>query len=258
MLLVVGLIALFLVGPPLLVVWLVLHLGQHKEQAQHRTIAATPPTPIAHARSGGLVALQGRAVASDQGTLPSPLSGRPALVCTLDIKEAHRRIGGSGGIEWRTIHKLRERREFWLDDGSGKRAWISPQDAQVIMVQTRYGGTGSVVLGGPPEMVVEMTPAVDGWARQTVGDVPGRLSVEDSVIEEGATIYALGWPFDHQGVLVLRHDPGRELLLSSLTETQLSGLLGARATGRRILLLSGCACLIGGLVMIAIAIVTSL
>ncbi|MBW2458197.1 MAG: hypothetical protein JRI68_27075 [Deltaproteobacteria bacterium] len=258
MLFVVGLLILLLVAPPLLVVWLVLTLVQRKEVAQYRTMVDTPCTPIAQVGQGGLVALQGQAVASDQGTVTSPISGRVGLALYLDVKAAYRKHSQSGGLEWRVIHKLREKREFWLDDGSGRRAWISPHDAPAIMLQTRYGGTRAVVIGGPPERVVEMTPAVDAWARQTTGEQERRLCVEESVIDDGAPLYAIGWAFDHEGVPVLRCAPGKELTLSTLTEAQLLELIHGRSTLRTVLLVCGCLSLVAGVVMIVLAIVTSL
>ena len=259
MLFVIGLLLLFLVAPPLLVIWLVLHLGQLKEVAQYRPMMKTPCTPIALVAQDGFVALQGRAVASDQGTVTSPLSGRRTLTCFIDIKEAYRKHSGSGaGIGWQTIHELRERREFWLDDGSGKRAWISPQDAEAIMVQTRYGGAREIVIGGPPETVVDMTPAVEAWARQTTGSLDKKLSVEESVIDEGALLYVLGWALDHEGVPVLRNAPGRKLILSTLTEAQLRELIDARSTARLILLLCGCVSAVTGVLMIGIGIIMAL
>jgi len=258
MLFVVGLILLLFLGPPLLVVWLVLTLAQRKEVAQYRTMVDTPATPIAQIGQGGLVALQGRALASDQGTVTSPISGRAGLALFIDVKAAHRKTSDAGGLEWRPIHKLRDKREFWLDDGSGTRAWICPHDAPAVMLQTRYGGTRSVVIGGPPEQVFEMTPAVDAWARQVTGEGQRKLCVEESVIEDGAPLYVLGWAMVHEGVPVLRSAPGRELTLSTLSEAQLLELIHARSTLRTVLLVCGCLSVGAGVVMLVLAVVTAL
>lgn len=256
MLLVIGLLLLF-VAPPLLLIWLVLFLSQRKEAADYRSIVATPTVPIAQARPG-FVALQGRTAASDRGTVISPVSGRRVLACYVDVKAAYRKMSGSGGLEWRTVQELRERREFWLDDGSGKRAWISPHDAPAVMVQVRYGGTHSVVLGGPPETVVAMTPEVDQWARSITGIADRKLCVEESVIEEGSPLYAIGWAQDQSGVLVLCNAPSQQLMLSTLTEAQLRELINRRSTLRHALLISGCVAAVAGVLMIVIGVALAL
>ncbi len=84
------------------------------------------------------------------------------------------------------------------------------------------------------------------------------LCVEESVIEEGAPLYALGWAFDHEGVPVLRNAPGRELMLSTLTDAQLRELIDARSTLRLSLLVCGCVCAVAGVLMLGIGIIMAL
>lgn len=236
-LIITGLI-IFISAAPIAGFMLWLRQVRKKETARHRAIVETPTTPIAQMQTGGFYELQGRAVASDQGTVVSPLTGRPLLGCFIDIKAAYH--GGKNGVQWRQIGKLRDRREFWLDDGSGRRAWITPQDASAILPTTRHGGADvGVVIGGTQETTVAMTPHVAAWAQQQSGEMGRDLTVVESVIAEGEQLYVLGWAYDHNGVMCLRnHPPDHELMLSTLSEAQLVELMGGRAKWRAGLL--GC------------------
>lgn len=248
---VTGAIGMF-IALPCLVVIMILHFARKGEVANYRAILETPTIPIAQLRQPGFVELMGRCVAGDQGVLVSPLTGRRVLGYYIDIKG---RYAGRNGPNWRTMREIRDRREFWLDDGSGRRAWITPHEARAILPQLRYGGTNAIVIGGPPETVLPMTPQIDAWARGHVQD-NRVLSVEAREIEEGAPLYALGWVFEHDGVMVMREKPDCEMFISTLSESQLTELLAGRAKNRKIFTLVTLAITAASLASIAIGVAT--
>lgn len=230
---------------------LLLHLLRTSQQAMYRSIVETPTTPVAQIRREGLVELQGCAVASDQGSVTSPLSGKPVLTYHVDIKVDR----GGPGASWHVAESLRDRREFWLDDGSGQRAWVTPHDAKTVMTVTRYGGPPTV--GGPPMTHYDLTPEMERWARTRSGASGGRILVDSREIALGSHIYALGWASLPDGIVCMRQAPGRQLVLSTFNEQQLLDILGSRAGALRIFTVMSLACTAIGALLIVVGLVVS-
>ena len=69
-------------------------------------------------RHGATCSARGRAVASEQGTLRTPLTDREALLSRVDIYAR----GGSNSGGTSCVDSVRDQRNFYLDDGSGR--WL--------------------------------------------------------------------------------------------------------------------------------------
>jgi hypothetical protein len=222
-----------------LIIVMVLSLAHGSEHRRYRAVINTPTTPIAQVGGEGLVALQGRALAGDEGLVTSPVSGRQVIAYDIEVKEWH----GSqqrGGTH-RAVRTLSTRHGFWLDDGSGNHVWINPQGATLLMPTVSYAASAGEVIGGLPETVHVWTPQLEAWARHESRGSTRRLKVTTREIESGTNLRAIGWASRNGGVMCMRSDhPGAELVLSTLTEMQLTGLLGKRLLVRNAMAGIGC------------------
>jgi hypothetical protein len=185
------------------------------------------------------------------------MNGRQLLAYEIDIKAWHPggRTSGPGAGSHHTVRKMRDGRAFWLDDGSGQRAWIAPQGAQLVMPTQSYGESAGEVIGGLPETLHVWTPQIEAWARGHAGGSMRRLKVATRELEVGSTLSVLGSAQQRNGVICLDgNTPAQELVLSTVTEAQLEGVLGKRGRGCWGAGLLGVGLTLGGVAMIVITI----
>lgn len=234
-----------------LILLTVLLIARRDEEVRAQRIAKTPQVPAAHAPNGALAEIVGVAMPSEQGLLRTP-SGRAALTYRLEVYRPgkHRTI----------VTVVRDRRPFYLDDGSGVRARVEPHpDAPVIAGSHEYGLAGAnavVVIGGTPTTYGPITPELAAWMHQYAGN-DGSLRATEIVLAPGERIYALGPCVWEGNEPVLRHlgDGDRELLLSNMTEEGLSNLFSTRRTTRLVLLLIAIGIGVAGSALVAAEIV---
>jgi len=250
-------VVILITGGVLLGLMLLLMRARRSEEETWRLLAATPTTPIAEVTGPGLVGLQGRVVTSDQGTVVSPVSGRPMVSYRIDICQWFSGARPSGS-KLRVVYTERERREFWLDDGSGRRAWISPREASIMLPNVQYCAaplTGAV-LGGTAPTEHPITPQMEAWAMQRTGTT-GPYVIDERCIAEGDPLVVLGRASFHDGVLVLRSDPPEHrLLMSTMTEQQIFDHFAEAAYVRKVLLTVSLGATCVGALLIALGIVS--
>jgi len=239
--------ALLFAGGGTFVFLVVVSTGRIEEVEDHRRIVRTPTTPIARTPGGGMVALHGRAVASEQGHTVSPVSRRPALVFRVNVAALYL---GHKRSSYHQVYTEKDRREFWLDDGSGERAWPNGAGMYVPVVEYGHGG---IVIGGMPSRDMELTSAIEAWARQKSGEAHAKIRVEEHLITPGDALFVCGYGYRHNGVLVMCNQPGNQLLLSTFSEAQLLDLYAKFVTRRKVLILVVGAVAIIGLLMIVSA-----
>jgi hypothetical protein len=227
--------ALLTLSFALLLVVLVITLAHRKEHGRFQAVLDTPTVPIAQWRGAGFVEVQGRALAGDEGMVTSPVTGRQVISYDIAIERYVRsRHGGS----YRLLRSYSERRGFWVDDGSLKHAYVDLRGAVLLSATVSYAQESGDVVGALPQIVHRWTPQLEAWARREANDAVGRLKIATREIDSGSRIYVLGEARDNGGVMCLRAQPGTELVVSTLDESQLVAVLGKRARVRRGILIA--------------------
>lgn len=245
-------VALFLTGGVLNI----LTGTSRREQAICRALKRTPTTPIARVATPGLVKLQGRVVVSDRGTVVCPTSGRPVVTYRINATE---RVPHHKSTIQRPLFEDRDRREYWLDDGSGRRAWVTPHDGMVVLPTVEYRNYNYAYHGeigaGTPTTLRQMAPQLETWVAQRAGH-HGSFLVQEQCIAEGDSLLVLGQAHFHAGVLALRNQPPpNRLLMSTLNEQELIELYGARDQVRRVMSPLTLAAMCVGVLMVVLGIV---
>jgi hypothetical protein len=214
----------------------VLFLARRDEEKTAQRIAQTPQTPAARAPDGGIAEIVGIIHPSEQGLLRTP-SGRAAVLYRTHVTV-------SGGKHRHDVMLVRDRRAFYVDDGSGQRARVEPIEGVPAIASAHvYGGTGhnaAIVVGGTPTTYGPITPELHAWLATYVPPqhFNDTLRVEELVLAPGDRVYVIGPCRWENGEPVLRHhgDGDRELLLSNLDEQAIVSLFATRRRTRFILL----------------------
>lgn len=212
-------------GVSLLMAWI--FLRQARELTRRiAAIEGTPTSAIASAPTDGPVELTGRVVAGDSGVAPSPILAVPAVWWSSTVSED---IGSSS----RTVTSVSRDEDFFIDDGSGALARVSPVGAKTEI---------------EPEMSSnepEVKERVLGLARLVRRDIsPKSLTFSEVVLREGAKIYVIGEATAGEAgpvpaayrdrpsrVLRVVATADRELLISDRDEAQLLSKLKVRRVG---------------------------
>jgi hypothetical protein len=145
--------------------------------------AALLPTPIPRAR-GGRVGIRGRVLPSTQGLIAAPSDGRGVVWARIEVS--------SEGVEGPTTKlTLTASRDFWIDDGTGERAYIVARDIKVEVLERRriarnVGAVDALLrrhLSEPPPQPIART----FWrSRQPLSDV------DESVLSPGDEVVVFG------------------------------------------------------------------
>lgn len=249
--LVLGLVFLGIGG---VLLYLVLPLGGG-DAARQRAPATPPTAPISQVPTGYAAQVCGQAVASEQGLVRCPTSGREALLYRIDISILTGPSGphSHGARSFLPIHTARERHDFYVDDGTG-RARIFPAEAFMVVPVVEYGrAITGVVLGGPPVEQRPLTPQLEQWAESQTA-LSGTFKITEKLIAPGEPVLARGLAErDSSGGLFFRnHEPQHQLLLSTLGEPERTQGYAARAMTRKVIAAIGLAMLLLGIAAIVL------
>jgi hypothetical protein len=252
--LIAGLVVM-LVAALLLATALLNRMADRPAMERYRRIVETPTTPIAKLATGGLVEIHGRAVASDQGYVTSPVTSRQLLLYFVDVLADRGRA--EGGTRYWSRHTEEQRRDFWLDDGSGERAYISPQHAKLVLGGTRFAPFASDHRGVIPHVDVPMhaaplTQAMHHWATRATSRPDEEHVIHENAVGEGDYVYAIGEAYRQDGTLVLRQTADTKVLVSNLSEQQLREIYESKANTASWLLRISIALSIVGVVLLAL------
>lgn len=227
-------------GPPLVIggilfiIGLIVTLMNLKNFQRRKRIIATPTSPIAQAPGNGLVEIKGRIVASEQGLLQTPFSGRLAVWCRITVQELRR--SGKNSY-WHTLLTEVDARPFLVDDGSGQLARVLPMGANVMLDKHNIASSGTFN-DAPPHL--EAFLASRGHKSTGFFGFNKSMRYEEEVLSPEEALYSLGpsrrdaGPPVHDGYrmvpgsqLVMFHGTGPqgELLLTNKSEEQLTSKL---------------------------------
>jgi hypothetical protein len=198
-------------------------------------VIATPTSPIARSGDDEVVEIKGTAVASEQGTLQAPFSGRAAVFCRITVQE--RRSTGKSS-HWHTVFEEVHARDFDIEDASGQQARIRTLNAKCVL-DKRAISTSGIFDDPPPELVAFLQSRnVDS---ETWLGTNKRMQFLEEVIAPGEAVYAMGPaqreagpdPYHNDAPasrLVLRNagEGELELLISNKSEDELVRHLGAQ------------------------------
>jgi hypothetical protein len=240
---------------------------------RRKLVLDTPTSPIAQARGGGAVEIEGRVSASEPGIFHAPFSGNPAVWARTVVK--HRPLGGSSlrlshapsfrlAHDWVTIFDEITFEPFLVDDGSGECARVDPEKAELLLA-TQCVATSRTFKDPPPR--IQEFLRTRGIAFDDVGFMGVRfnktLRFEEQLLAPGDHLYALGPSRRDAGppvatgyrthqtssvlVLFAADGPQGGLFLTNRTEKQLLWSLNRQIAGfciRAILTLAGIAWLV--------------
>lgn len=194
-------------------------LQSRRAKAIHRVLASTLPTPIASARPGRVVVIEGTVVPSEQGLVVTRVSGRHAVYHHVVIRRVSSKVD--------PCHTAHERRDFWIQDASGACARIAAPLPAVIVRHTRFTPSGrsppGLMTPHPPECLgyQPFSPSVLSWLGQ-ITTVDERLMAVEQVIAPGERVQVLGLARRApDGTLFLTPAPKLDLLVSTLSAHEL-------------------------------------
>ncbi|MBZ0116795.1 MAG: hypothetical protein K8H88_07365, partial [Sandaracinaceae bacterium] len=165
-----------------------------------------------------------------------------------------------------TVLVVRDRRPFYIDDGSGVCARVETGEGQPMIAASHVYGppTSTVVIGGTPDTRGPITVELAGWLRSK-GIGTGEVIVTETLLAPGDRVFAIGpcgWQSSSwQGREPVLRNLGKgeqELLLSNLDESRLLALYGTRRKVRRVLLAIALGILATGVVAMAVGLASSL
>ncbi len=136
-------------------------------------VRSTPTSPIASAPSSGPVEIAGKAVAGPAGDAPSPVLGVPAVAWWTQISED---IGSARKV----LDTLERDADFFVDDGSGAVARVSPKNAKVMLAPQTTGEPE--VKARALALATAAKPDID----------PARVFFSEIVLRPGDPVYVLG------------------------------------------------------------------
>jgi hypothetical protein len=141
------------------------------------------PTPIANISGPGQHKICGRAVASEQGILQAPLTGREALVYRVLI------IATGGGPEpgsgIQVVDRACGQVEFVVDDGSGRTLRVDATDSD-------YYFESNVLFDGRRPFSGDAPPQILEWTTQRLGHPRDNVTVDERVLEPGQQVTLFG------------------------------------------------------------------
>lgn len=225
---------LLVIGAILFVIGVVVTLVNLKNFKRRQRIIATPTSPIAQAPGNGLVEIKGRVLASEQGLVQTPFSGRLAVWCRITIQEL--RSSGRNSY-WHTVLAEVDARPFMVDDGSGQLARVLPNGSNVVLDKQNVASSGTF---NDAAAHLEAFLQSRGLKSTSWLGFNKSMRYEEEVLGPNDTLYALGpsrreaGPPVHDGyrtvpgsMLVMFHGagPDGELLLTNKTEEQLTSKL---------------------------------
>src|SRR6516225_3208189 len=133
-------VALFVIGGILGVIGLIVALTNLKNVRRRKRIIDTPTSSIAQATGQGRVEIKGRIAPSELGVVQAPFSQRYAVWVRVIVQE----LRSSGRSQhWVTIVNEVDHRPFYVDDGSGQRAKVMPEGAEVILDTQNIANSGT-------------------------------------------------------------------------------------------------------------------
>ena len=179
-------VALFIIGGVIGLIGLIVTLINLKNVRRRKRIMDTPTSPIAQATGQGRVEVKGRVVAGEQGLLQAPFSGRHGVWVRITVQE-HRSTGRSS--YWATIVNEVDLRPFYVEDGSGQRARVMPQGAEVILDAQNIANSGTFN-DAPPHLQAFL--AARGLSTTSFLGFNKRIRYDEQVLTVGDAIYALG------------------------------------------------------------------
>lgn len=186
-------------------------------------VRGTPTSPIARAPSSGRVEIAGKVVAGPEGAARSPVLGVDAVTWWTQISED---LGSARKI----LATLERDADFFVDDGSGALARVSPKNAKVMLAPQRTAGPEAEARAHA--LAVAAKPDID----------PKRVFFSETVLAPGDAVYALGEASLDSGgpvpaayrdrpsrILVVTAPAGGELLLGD-DERAVAAQLAVRRT----------------------------
>jgi hypothetical protein len=209
-----------------LIVGIVLVAGNARNWRRRQRIIATPTTPIAHCTGDSVVEIKGRVVASEEGSFRTPFSGRDAVFCRVTVQE--RRQSGRSS-HWHTVIEEIESRDFYVEDGSGQQARISPRGANTVLDKQSIASSG--MFNDPPPQLVSFLASRGVSAETWIGTNKSMQYLEE-VLAPGDSLYAIGpshreaGPPQHEGY---RNAPTSRLVMSGMGEGDLELLLSNKS-----------------------------
>lgn len=195
---------LVLVGIALSFAGGILRYVKRERLAERSTIMSAPTTRIADAPGTMAIEIQGRTAVSEQGTLPSPLTGN--LVLAYEIRISALEANGS----LREIHVEADSRELYVDDDSGQRARLFPRNA-LLNTDSQIIATDSEIHDGGSSSDRVVTDTMREWVGKKTGQSPERIQLEECLLHADQQIYALGPSMR----VPTSDEPGGELALLS-------------------------------------------
>jgi hypothetical protein len=205
-------------------------------------------TRIADIEPSGEVHFCGQVVPSAQGVLSSP-NGEQAVCWSAKVYDLSHDSGQSR-------HEANERRQFWVDDGSGRRALVLPTGCSIVTRTTQHGdnegGQTGHDAGDAPRDHVDMTQTMLAWAQATSAFITGdRIVVLEEVIAPGQQVHVLAaTTLQPDGTLCARGDGDDSLVVSNYSDSDIGAVLGGasrRYAALTIFLTIACGALVAGL-----------
>lgn len=179
-------VALLIIGGVIGLLGLIVTLTNLKNVRRRKRIMDTPTSPIAQATGQGRVEVKGHVAAGEQGVLQAPFSGRHGVWARITVQE-HRSTGRSS--YWATIVNETDFRPFYVEDGSGQRARVMPQGAEVILDTQNIANSGTFN-DAPPHLQAFLTAR--GLSTTSFLGFNKRIRYDEQVLAVGDTLYALG------------------------------------------------------------------
>jgi hypothetical protein len=179
-------VALFIIGGVIGLIGLIVTLTSLKSVRRRKRIMDTPTSPIAQATGQGRVEVKGRVVAGELGVLQTPFSGRHGVWVRVTVQEL-RSTGRSS--YWATIVNETDFRPFYVEDGSGQRARVMPQGAEMILDSQNISNSGT--FNDPPPHLQAFL-AARGLSTTSFLGFNKRIRYDEQVLVVGDALYALG------------------------------------------------------------------
>lgn len=196
---------------------LYLFLDAFGEFRRYQLVAGIPTSAV-RSMAGGVVELEGKAVA--ETTIEAPFSGADCLFYTYAVEEGL--PDDDAGRDWVHQAKDSDRDAFLLDDGTG-RVRVDPRGAELWMpadLSERYED-------------IDDAPAQVRWAMEQEGldDISNPFRFSETYLEPGDEVYVLGEAIDRPGrasarneqnLVVADGDSAPAFLIADSTEEELS------------------------------------
>ena len=203
-------VVLLVIGGIVFVIGVILLLTGIPNLRRRARIIATPTSAIAQAPGNGPVEIKGKIVASEQGVIMAPFSGRQAVWVRVTVQE--KRSTGRSSY-WATVVKETDGRPFMVDDNSGQQARVLPPGANVILDSQQVASSGT--FKDAPQHL-EGFLASRGLKSTSFLGFNKAMRYEEQVLVAGDNLYAIGpsrreaGPPVHDGYRMV---PGSQLVL---------------------------------------------